>query len=191
MESSGNNQQFGHQPQFEEDKFSTTDESGFQMIDTGKEGERALTNIELIRKAEEFTESLQLEHAVSLYSEGVERFPNDTVILDGYSDLLIQLGEIEKAKLVLIYLFLINLQYLERSIQLNPLKNGHKYLNLAETLTGSEAVQIYRKGIEIIQTTDIPVLKATGQSEELKLAIKQVASALASIAEAYMSEPLW
>jgi hypothetical protein len=40
------------------------------MIDTGKEV-RALTNIELIRKAEEFTESLQLESAVSLYEEGV------------------------------------------------------------------------------------------------------------------------
>ena len=71
------------------------------MIETGKEV-RALTNIELIRKAEEFTESLQLESAVSLYEEGVQRFPNDTVVLDGYSDLLIQLGEIEKAKLVFI-----------------------------------------------------------------------------------------
>lgn len=58
------------------------------MIETGKEM-RELTNLELIRKAEEFTESLQLEQAVSLYEEGAQRFPNDTVILDGYSDLLI------------------------------------------------------------------------------------------------------
>ena len=60
-------------------------------------GVRQLTNIELIRKAEESAESLDLEKAVALYEEGLERFPNDTVILDGYSELLIQLGEEEKA----------------------------------------------------------------------------------------------
>lgn len=63
-------------------------------------GVRQLTNIELIRKAEESAESLELEKAVALYEEGLQRFPNDTVILDGYSELLIQLGEGEKAKKV-------------------------------------------------------------------------------------------
>jgi hypothetical protein len=45
--------------------------------------------LELIKKAEEAAESLELEKAVALYEEGVERFPNDTVLLDGYADLLI------------------------------------------------------------------------------------------------------
>ena len=74
--------------QQDEGKFSTADESGVSMIDTGKDV-RLLTNIELIRSAEEAAESLQLETAVALYKEGTQRFPNDTVILDGYSDLLI------------------------------------------------------------------------------------------------------
>ena len=78
--------------QIEEDKFSTSDDSASGM--------RQLTNIELIKRAEECTESLELEQAVSLYEEGLQRFPNDTVILDGYSELLIQLGEEEKAKKV-------------------------------------------------------------------------------------------
>jgi Tetratricopeptide repeat len=43
-------------------------------------------------------DTLELEKAVALYHEGLQRFPNDTVILDGYAELLIQLGEIEKAK---------------------------------------------------------------------------------------------
>ncbi len=81
----------------EEDKFSSTaDESGVSMIETGPQ--RELTNLELIRRAEECAESLQLEQAVALYEEGVQRFPNDTVLLDGYADLLMQLGEDEKAK---------------------------------------------------------------------------------------------
>ena len=59
---------------------------------------RQLTNIELIRKAEDCVDKLKLEKAVSLYDEGVRRFPNDTLIMDQYSDLLIQLNENDKAK---------------------------------------------------------------------------------------------
>ena len=102
---------------------------------------RELTNIEFIKKAEESTDKLKLEKAVSLYDEGVRRFPNDTLIMDQYTDLLIQLGEQEKAK-----------QLIERSIQLNPEKDGQKYLNLAEMLSGAEAVQMYLKGIGVLNT---------------------------------------
>ena len=50
---------------------------------------RDLTNLELIKKAEDCVEKLKLEKAVSLYDEGVKRFPNDTLIMDQYTDLLI------------------------------------------------------------------------------------------------------
>ena len=73
---------------------------------------------------------------MSLYDEGVRRFPNDTLIMDQYTDLLVQLGESDKAK-----------QLIERSIQLNPDRDGHKYLNLAEMLNGADAVQMYNRGI--------------------------------------------
>ena len=76
---------------FEEDKLSTSEESAFG---------RQLTNLELIRKAEHYTDTLKLEKAVSLYEEGLQRFPNDTQLLDAYTDLLIQLGEEVKAKKV-------------------------------------------------------------------------------------------
>ena len=59
---------------------------------------RQLTNIELIRKAEDCVDKLKLEKAVSLYDEGVRRFPNDTLIMDQYTDLLIELNENDKAK---------------------------------------------------------------------------------------------
>jgi hypothetical protein len=68
----------------EEDKVSTSEESGFSVASG-----RQLTNLELVRKAEENTDTLKLEKAVALYEEGLERFPNDTLIIDGYTDLLI------------------------------------------------------------------------------------------------------
>jgi hypothetical protein len=46
-----------------------------------------------VRKAEDSMDKLKLEKAVSLLDEGIRRFPNDTLILDLYTDLLIQLGE--------------------------------------------------------------------------------------------------
>lgn len=69
----------------EEEKFSSTDDSA----SIGGRQIRDLTNIELIKKAEECVETLELEKGVALYHEGLQRFPNDTVILDGYSELLI------------------------------------------------------------------------------------------------------
>ncbi len=52
-----------------------------QLLDAEK-NMRELTNIELIKKAEESFELLKLERAVSLYDEGIKRFPNDTLIMD-------------------------------------------------------------------------------------------------------------
>ena len=41
-----------------------------------------MTNLELIKQAEECVDTLKLEKAVALYDEGVRRYPNDTVIID-------------------------------------------------------------------------------------------------------------
>ena len=139
---------------------------------------RQLTNIELIRKAEDCVDNLKLEKAVSLYDEGVRRFPNDTLIMDQYTDLLIQLGETEKAK-----------QLIERSIQLNPAQEGQKYMSLAEMLCGAEAVQMYKQGIQVLTADQERHRVSQNQAQEF-LCQKQIAAAHASIAESYMTEPL-
>ena len=79
----------------EEEKQSSTGEhtaegaaNQMTLLDADK-NMRELTNIELIKKAEESVEKLKLERAVSLYDEGIKRFPNDTLIMDQYTDLLI------------------------------------------------------------------------------------------------------
>jgi|TARA_B110000285_G_C15019309_1_gene560708 predicted Zn-dependent protease len=74
-----------------------------------------------------------------LYDEGLRRFPNDCVIMDAYTDLLLQLDQFDKAR-----------ELIERSIQLNPKKEGRKYLNFAEMLKGAESLQMYKQGIEVL-----------------------------------------
>lgn len=59
---------------------------------------RELTNLEIIRKSEEYVDKLKLEKAVALLDEGIRRFPNDTLIIDQYTDLLLQLDEQVKAR---------------------------------------------------------------------------------------------
>jgi len=81
-------------------------------------------------------DKIKLEKAVTLLHEGVKRFPTDTPILDLYTDLLIQLGEHDKAK-----------ELIKKSVALNPDRDGRKYLNMAEMLDSQEAVQVYRTGI--------------------------------------------
>ena len=72
---------------------SKANEVGFEISQ-----DRELTNLELVKKAEDCMDKLKLEKAVSLLDEGIKRFPNDTLILDLYTDLLIQLGENGKAR---------------------------------------------------------------------------------------------
>lgn len=65
MESAPSNKKSQQQQPFEEDK--STDDSA----SIGGKQIRDLTNIELIKKAEECAETLELEKAVALYHEGL------------------------------------------------------------------------------------------------------------------------
>jgi len=51
---------------------------------------------------------------------------------------------------------------------LNPNKDGNKYFSYAETLTGHDAVSMYRKGIDVIEKHDLPGFKAAGMQVEFK-----------------------
>ena len=137
-----------------------------------------LSNIDIIRKGLEYSESLQLEKAVQVYDEGIRRFPNDTVILDAYTDLLLQLDQQPKAK-----------QLIERSIQLNPNKEGLKYLNYAEMLRGQESLQMYKKGIDVLQV-DVQSYQIAKREDDITVAVRHIGSAYASIADLYMTD-LW
>jgi len=40
---------------------------------------------------------------------------------------------------------------IERSISINPDRDAQKFLNLAEMLTAHEAVNMYKRGIEVLK----------------------------------------
>ena len=92
-----------HNPEDQAISNSTNEETvGFSMgVVKNELGENLdsaeLSQQELIKKAEEFQETLELEKAVALYDEGLTRFPNDTTIMDNYTDLLLSLNESQKA----------------------------------------------------------------------------------------------
>ena len=92
-----------------------------------------------------------------MYEEGLQRFPNDTVILDGYTDLLISLDQQDKAK-----------PLIERSIQMNPKQEGRKYFIIAEMLTGNERLQMFKEGIQVLQM-DFERYGKAGRDEDQSL----------------------
>jgi len=65
------------------------------------------------------------------------------------------------------------------------LKEGRKYLNLGEMLEGQEAVQTYRKAIEVL-TQDQNRYEMIFDVQQATLARRQSASAFACIAELMM-----
>jgi len=60
---------------------------------------------------------------------------------------------------------------IERSINLNPQQDGHKYLNFAEMHESFEAVQLYRKGISILKL-DHERYTLTSNTQQAQLAVK-------------------
>lgn len=84
---------------------------------------------------------------------------------------------------------------IRKSIEEKPEENGTKYLIAAENLKGDEAVDYYKKGIEVLEKDQIRLQEnkeeAKSEEEEEKVNIPyKVASALSSIAELYMTPPL-
>ena len=74
--------------------------------------------------------------------------------------MLLQLDQHDKAK-----------ELIERSIQLNPSKEGRKYLNYAEMLQNAESLQMYKKGIEVLKK-DAESYHVGGRLEDSALAVK-------------------
>jgi predicted Zn-dependent protease len=65
--------------------------------------------------------------------------PGDTTVMDALADVLIQLGQTEKAE-----------GLLKESIVLSPESNPYKWLLLAQLLAGTDALQTYQEGIDFL-----------------------------------------
>ena len=93
---------------------------------------------DLLAQAEKYQTDLEFELIMPCFDAALEKSPEDPQVLDAFSEHLISVGVPERAQ-----------QMIKKSIELAPELNGSKYFNLAELSAGEEAVEIYKKGIEV------------------------------------------
>ena len=85
--------------------------------------------------------NMQLELAAEFFNRALNLSPDDTNIMDALADVMIQLGEQEKA-----------LELLLKSTQSAPTVNPYKWFFLGQLQLEFDAVKCYRTGIQILMS---------------------------------------
>lgn len=85
--------------------------------------------------------SMQLEVAVECFTKALSLNPIDSNIMDALADALIQIGETEKAKELLI-----------SSTRIAPTVNPYKWMYLGQLEVGKDALDCYVKGIDALHS---------------------------------------
>ena len=105
----------------------------------------------LIEQGNAAIANMQLEVAVECFTRALSLNPMDTNVLDALADALLQIGETEKARELLI-----------SSTRLAPATNPYKWMYLGQLEAGKDAVECYLKGIDALQsslsTSDVRLL---------------------------------
>jgi len=135
----------------------------------------------LMDEIEELISTYQFEEAIVMLVNANNQYPNDTHFIDIYADISLQLGDIDKAKELLL-----------KSIELDPNNGASKFMNLGQITGGMESVQCYQKGIEIVNNEKNLFLSLNNQNTENYVEIRNfnniIISGLCSIAEIYMTD---
>jgi len=135
----------------------------------------------LMDEIEELISTYQFEEAIVMLVNANNQYPNDTHFIDIYADISLQLGDIDKAKELLL-----------KSIELDPNNGASKFMNLGQITGGMESVQCYQKGIEIVNNEKNLFLSLNNQNTENYDEIRNfnniIISGLCSIAEIYMTD---
>ena len=120
------------------------------------------------------------QEAVDLYTEALNQNPDNTTLMDGFAEILLQLDMFDEAR-----------QVLTRSIQLAPDSGESKYMYMAQLCEGMECVNCFKKGIEIM-TKELSLIKQETMNdqdeEDIQNLSQNIAEAYASIAEIYMTD---
>eukprot|EP01121_Diplochlamys_sp_Union-15-3_P004966 TRINITY_DN15188_c0_g1_i1.p1 TRINITY_DN15188_c0_g1~~TRINITY_DN15188_c0_g1_i1.p1 ORF type:complete len:316 (+),score=56.84 TRINITY_DN15188_c0_g1_i1:32-979(+) len=130
----------------------------------------------LFQNAENFINSLDYESAETCYSYILSMQPDNTEALDSLGEILIEMDERERAKKVL-----------SKSVDIAPNEGAAKYFNLGQIHEGQQAINFISKGIQILknQKSDIIAGKIKGDVNDIS---KEIASALCSLTEIYMTD---
>jgi tetratricopeptide (TPR) repeat protein len=129
-----------------------------------------------LQEINELIENLDYDSAKILLVNKLKVDPDNTEVLDLYSEVLMGLDETETA-----------IKCMKKSIALEPNKNPEKYMTLAQLSDYKNALKLYEKGIQVYQNELLNVnddtKKQTIQSS--------LASAYAAVAELFMNSDLW
>jgi tetratricopeptide (TPR) repeat protein len=127
----------------------------------------------LVEQGMKALSKLQPELAASFFERALSLEPDNTDIMDGYADILLQIGRMDEA-----------LHLLRRSTSLAPQDNCFKWFFLAQLLNGRDALVAYTAGIRYINE----LLSSTHDKSHVDSMKKQLAKAHVSIAELYLTD---
>ena len=127
---------------------------------------------EVLDKADSFIEEYNYDMAQKFLERALEINADHPRALETTASLLLEAGQIEKAK-----------QCLGRAITVQPNQGHTKYFSLAQLFNGDESLQIYRQGIRLVEE----ILGQLEASEAIE-ARKECASAYCAVAELYMTD---
>jgi len=127
----------------------------------------------LVARAEECVATYDFDGALVLYQKALESNADNAPILDAVGELLLELGEHEKAKAVLI-----------RSVQIEPTGSFGTYMYLGQLMSGTDAVACFDRGAELL-------LKEIEQSQDAantQMLRRKLSCAMCSRGEVYMTD---
>lgn len=137
------------------------------LVDTSSSNGSKFSIEDILEKAESFLEEYNYEMARKFVERALEMNSDHPKALETASSLLLEAGEAEKAQ-----------QCLGRAITVQPHEGHTKYFSLAQLLCGKDALDLYKKGLEVLQQ----------QQNDLEAKPKETASAYCAMAELYMTD---
>ncbi|XP_076869259.1 uncharacterized protein LOC143519561 isoform X2 [Brachyhypopomus gauderio] len=138
---------------------------------------------QLVEKAEECMDNFDFSMARLFCQRALDIEPNNLTILDMLGNICAELGDIEKAKEVFL-----------KAVDLSPDAGHSKYMYLGQIHTGTEAVQFFSRGVEVMlsamdtQTQEACGTGAGASPSEPAVTAKDVSAAFCSIAEIFFTD---
>ncbi|KAM9994784.1 hypothetical protein ACTFIY_000957 [Dictyostelium cf. discoideum] len=112
---------------------------------------KELTSEEYIQQGEKYASEYHFDKALSSFENALKLDPTNTLVMDTIGEILVENGDIEKAK-----------TYFLKSIKTDPEDSPSKYMNLGQLVGGDDALNCYRKGIEIMERELKQLIKEQG-----------------------------
>jgi len=128
----------------------------------------------IVRKAEEFLASYEVEMAEKFYSRALEMEPTNTKIMDALAAIKMECGDVLGAK-----------HLLHKSIAADPNGGYEKYFCFGQISNGAEAVESILRGLVVVENR----IRSGKAGEEDLVSLRRVAaSAYCNIVEIYMTD---